>query len=743
MADKQASVYIVDVGHSMGEKHNGRSETDLEYTMRWVWDKLTSTVMTERKTDTVGVVGLRTDSTDNELESDPNYEHISLLSPIQQFLMPQLRAVRESIQPSETDQGDGISAIVIAIQMIAKYCKKLKYTRNIYLVTNGTGSFDPDGIEEIVAQINNEGINLTILGVDFDDEEFGFKEENKHEQKRKNENFLKDVSEQCGGVYGTLAEAVEELARPRLKKVRPVPSYRGILTLGDYRKDDTAMSLEVERYPRTMIAKPISASSFVQKSKPEGENGEGPSVRRDIKEEEDDDKKMSYVKNERTYHVKDETEEGVKKEVDRDLLEKGYMYGRAVVPISGTDESITILETDPSYEILGFVPRQGYERYFSMSTTCVVVPQKGNRKAAMALSSLIHALYELDNYILARLVTKKDKPPVMMVMAPLIEPEFEALIDVQIPFFEDVRQYRFPPLDSVKTITGKVLDKHRNLPTEEMYDAMSEYVDKMDLSTFGRDDNGNPTDYVPPEDTFSPVLHRIDQVVRWRAIHPNEPIPPASEILTKYSHAPQELLEQAQKPLDRLIEASNVKKVPPKVRGKREREQPKPMSGLNVDELLKSEDSGRPASKKAKISSNNAIPEFKQSLMMHSNIEEIKDTCSQMAALIKEAITTSFADMLYGKASDMMRVMREELIELDEPEVYNEFVRALKKEMLGGKLGGNRVDMWKEVQQNRLGLLTSSESERSEVTEEMAREVCDVRSGFVQMLLTDWIWFSF
>jgi len=66
-----------------------------------------------------------------------------------------------------------------------------------------------------------------------------------------------------------------------------------------------------------------------------------------------------------------------------------------------------------------------------MSTTCVVVPQKGNRKAAMALSSLVRALYELDNYILARLVTKKDKPPVMVVMAPLIEPEFEALIDVQ------------------------------------------------------------------------------------------------------------------------------------------------------------------------------------------------------------------------------------------------------------------------------------------------------------------------
>ena len=112
--------------------------------------------------------------------------------------------------------------------------------------------------------------------------------------------------------------------------------------------------------------------------------------------------------------------------------------------------------------------------------------------------------------------------------------------------------------------------------------------------------------------------------------------------------------------------------------------------------------------------------------MIHFSIEEIKGTCSQMATLIKEAITTSFADMLYDKAADMMRVMREELVELDEPEVYNEFVRGLKKEIFAENLGGNRVDMWKEVRKNRLGLLTSSECERSEVTEEMAKEVCDI-----------------
>lgn len=44
MADKEATVYIVDVGSSMGERHQGRSVTDLEWGMQYVWDRITATV---------------------------------------------------------------------------------------------------------------------------------------------------------------------------------------------------------------------------------------------------------------------------------------------------------------------------------------------------------------------------------------------------------------------------------------------------------------------------------------------------------------------------------------------------------------------------------------------------------------------------------------------------------------------------------------------------------------------------
>lgn len=44
MADKEATVYIVDMAMSMGEKRNARKESDLDWAMTYVWEKITSTV---------------------------------------------------------------------------------------------------------------------------------------------------------------------------------------------------------------------------------------------------------------------------------------------------------------------------------------------------------------------------------------------------------------------------------------------------------------------------------------------------------------------------------------------------------------------------------------------------------------------------------------------------------------------------------------------------------------------------
>lgn len=125
-----------------------------------------------------------------------------------------------------------------------------------------------------------------------------------------------------------------------------------------------------------------------------------------------------------------------------------------------------------------------------MGEACVIMARKFSEKDELTLSALIHTLYEVESYAVARFVAKDTKEPQLLLLMPSIEPDFECLYDVPLPFAEDVRTYQFPPLDKVITITGGVLTKHRLLPTDDLSQAMSDYVDAMDISTLGTDDEG-------------------------------------------------------------------------------------------------------------------------------------------------------------------------------------------------------------------------------------------------------------
>lgn len=165
MADKEATVYIIDLGSSMGDCHNGRIESDLDWGMRYVWDKITTTVAALRKTWTVGVIGVRTDETNNHLQDQQGdgYENISILQELGPMNLSSLRSLQTLVKPSDTESGDSISAIVLAIDMIERFTKKLKYKRKIILVTDGEGSVDPDDFDDIARKIKDCGVELIVL----------------------------------------------------------------------------------------------------------------------------------------------------------------------------------------------------------------------------------------------------------------------------------------------------------------------------------------------------------------------------------------------------------------------------------------------------------------------------------------------------------------------------------------------------------------------------------------------------
>lgn len=273
--------------------------------------------------------------------------------------MSTIRTLSDRITPSRTESGDIISAIVLAVQMIYVTCKQLKYNRRIIVVTNGRGSMDADELPGIIEKIKELGIELTILGVDFDDAEYGYKEEGKGSTKAKNEKTLRKLTEDCDGIFGTLAQAVNELGIPRVKTTKPVVSYKGFLTLGDPENYETAMRIDVERYPYIVAAKPPPAGQFVLRSNMAPEQAvAGSSANPDHGANGDTVDGLSAIHNARSYQVKDEAAAGGKRDVTREDLAKGYEYGRTAVHIAESDENVTKLETKAGLSIVGFVPAE-------------------------------------------------------------------------------------------------------------------------------------------------------------------------------------------------------------------------------------------------------------------------------------------------------------------------------------------------------------------------------------------------
>ncbi|EHK41263.1 hypothetical protein TRIATDRAFT_295201 [Trichoderma atroviride IMI 206040] len=684
MADKESTVFIIDLGASMKATNGGRKESDLDWSMSYVWDKISNVVASNRKTLCVGVVGLRTDETSHTLAED-GYDHISILQPLGPMSMSGLKTLQPKIQPSKTTEGDAISAIVIAVDMIDTFTKKNKWKRQICLVTD-------------------------VLGVDFDAPDYGYKEEDKPAVKKQNEETLKKLVDGCGedARFASIVEAIDDMNEPRAKSVKPYKTYDGSLTLGDPKNAPAVVEVRVERYFKTHLARPVTASTVVVK-----EEQAGPSQAAD--DEQMEGVELTAVKQSRTYKVNDPDAPGGKRDVEFESLAKGYEYGRTAVHISESDHNVTKLQTQKSFKIIGFIPKEKYEPLLNLGESCVTIAAKYDEKSELAFSSLVWALSELDSYAVARLVTKDEKDPIMVLLMPYLEPNYACLYDVPLPFAEDVRSYQFPPLDRVVTISGQTITKHRLLPSDELSQAMSDYVDAMDISNYGIDQDGEPAEYATIDEIYNPAIHRINHAIKQRAVHPERPVPEIPPVLLRFAAPPTELVETVQATIDSLIKAADVKKVPPKAKGKRQREAVKPISGLDVDALLGGE-------KKGSISPENAIPDFKRALNSSEEVEQIADATKQMGAIVQSLITDSFGDNKYAQAMESIGVMREELINLEEPGQYNEFVRDLKKKLLSGTLGGDRRDFWFKMRWAKLGLIIQSQSEASTVTLEEADE---------------------
>lgn len=260
----------------------------------------------------------------------------------------------------------------------------------------------------------------------------------------------------------------------------------------------------------------------------------------------------------------------------------------------------------------------------------------------------------------------------------------------------------------------------------------------------------NPTEYAALEDLYSPIIHRVNQAVRARAVAPDGNITAVPEILKKYSQPPEKLIKQARPQIDALKKVADLKKgmtlncakmedmhtdaviVPPKAQSKWKKGAAKPESGraveapLDIDELARAGEEATAKLKrgKPKIDKDNSILRFKQLIQRLAEADDDKGleaATNAMGEVVQSLIKESMGDANYDRAIENIGEMREACIGLEVPELYNDFLRDLKQKIFSDALGKGRKYMWGKLRGTafgKLGLITRSESEVSDVADE-------------------------
>ncbi|KAK9235337.1 SPOC like C-terminal domain-containing protein [Lipomyces kononenkoae] len=719
MAEKEATVIVVDLSPSMAESHMAaaKGQSDIDMCMKYIYDKIGGKVLSERKTDVVGIVGVGTEDTLNRMSEDDAYKHISILYEIRQFLYRDYQSLPKKLVPSLKSQGDLVSGLVVAMDAIAQHCRHLKYIKNIVILSNCTTPMDFAGIEGIIDKLGEMNVNLSVFTVGAD-------EETSTALQRSNHSVLSDFIDRVAGrkinaIIAPFAEVLSDLEIPHVRKVRSTNSYNGTLTIGDPNQFDDSLVIPVERFAYVKAAAKINSVAYIKPkaNEPTSSNRRATTtVGRKIKYDIDLSKGSS--------------ESGTKKEVqqvNKEDLKKGYRYGASVVPLSAEEEESLRFRTTAALDIIGFVPFDTVKPWQLLTETNFVIAKRSDKQATLCLSSLIHAMAENEIYGVARFVTKSDRPPVLVLLMPFITEDLEALVETQLPFAEDVRSYKFPSLEIIRTIKGKVLKEHHYLPTEEMKNNMKDYVNAMDISNLTPE--GLPAgprgsegqEFAAVGDIFDPVIANTRQAIMYRALHPDdENLPPLSDSLLRDTYPPEALVKQSTDIANRLVESVNVKKIAKYKTNKRRyaaqgEEELKQESILNVDELIGGKtDADRSVSKRRKLEaseeSENEEFDIEAEIDKWQRIAAGPESDAALPRIFERAcagIDTLLADESPDPAEVVKKVsiLRSSAIKLDEPAWYNNYFVKLQDVLVMGGLANStsRSKIWQDLSKKKLG----------------------------------------
>lgn len=699
--NKAAVVLCMDVGFAMGNSFPGE-ESPFEQAKKVMTMFVQRQVFAESK-DEIALVLFGTDDTKNALADGDQYQNITVHRHLMLPDFDLLEDIDSKIQPG-SQQADFLDALIVCMDVIQRETVGKRFEkRHIEVFTDLSSPFSKDQLDIIIHNLKKSGISLQFflpfpVGKEDGTGDRGdgnlplyhhgssFLPKGITEQQKEGIQMVKMMMVSLEGEDGldeiySFSESLRQLCVFKKIEKRSMP-WPCQLTIG------SNLSIKIVAY-KSIVQEKVKKTWTVVDA-------------RTLKKED--------IKKETVYCLNDDDETEVPKE---DTLQ-GFRYGSDIVPFSKVDEEQMKYKSEGKcFSVLGFCRSSQVQRKFFMGYQVLkVFAAKDDEAAAVALSSLVHALDELDMVAIVRYAYDRRSNPQVGVAFPYIKDAYECLVYVQLPFMEDLRQYMFSSLKNNKKFT----------PTEAQLNAVDALIDSMSLVKKDEEED-TIEDLFQTTKIPNPEFQRLFQCLLHRALHPQEPLPPIQQHILNMLDPPAEVTAKSQTPL------SKIKSLFPLTEAIKIKDQ------VTAQDIFKDNHEEGPIAKKCKteeeeghfsisslaegrvtsVGSVNPAENFR--VIVRQKNASFEEASHQLINHIEQFLDTNETPY-FMKSIDCIKAFREEAIEFSEEQLFNSFLKGLREKVEIKQLN----HFWEIVIQDGITLISKDEASGSSVTAEEAKQ---------------------
>eukprot|EP00298_Acanthocystis_sp_HF-20_P010027 c18632_g2_i2.p1 GENE.c18632_g2_i2~~c18632_g2_i2.p1 ORF type:complete len:372 (+),score=145.29 c18632_g2_i2:90-1118(+) len=273
----------------------------------------------------------------------------------------------------------------------------------------------------------------------------------------------------------------------------------------------------------------------------------------------------------------------------------------------------------------------------------------------------------------------------MCALIPYVTTCKEVLLLVQLPFDEDLRSFEFPSPQEIESFQ----------PTSSMENAAADIIQAMNLEEPDR----NEEKKLHPKYIFDPIIQRFHTNVWYRILTGKTDIQEIDDELYELYFPDKKLLQKAKPAMDFFRQVSNLTEVEGITTGaKRQWDALSISSDLtnnsnnsNSNSLMNkkirifgisgNEDNGNllASTKVTKVSDLTPVEDF-NSMIDNPDPSFADLAINQMKEVILNFVKSAVTNAFLVKAVDCMRALRNGCIKQEEPNVFNLFLKEVKKQ---------------------------------------------------------------